>query len=362
MNTPILSIIIPAYNAASSIERCMASVLKQRGMEYSEIIVVNDGSTDKTPDILANIATHTPNLTVINQPNMGVSGARNTGIEKSHGKYITFIDSDDIVGINARAINYYARRGKLSRSSTIGNMSIRQSRFINMPDIHLDFRDDYFTNMLDAAHNCDADVAMAGKITINTGAKYIKSHMYDTAHTFGTNASDKDIVLKQADCRENANFALYRRELLDKHNLWFIRDMQLDEDILFCMTATLHASYVATVPDTAYLYMRHSNSLSNFSDVTKSNAKYSIANVQRFSVLLNEIVKYPEYGKIFTHWLREFSYNAPHATDAFDAYPSAACVQCPFSTCDKCMRYDALLEKFQENIRTYIPATCTHMR
>lgn len=93
-----LSIIIPAYNVENYIEKSLKSVIEQKTKYNFEIIVINDGSEDKTLDIINSL--NYPNLKIINQENRGFSGARNVGIEKSIGKYIMFVDSDDFIPQN----------------------------------------------------------------------------------------------------------------------------------------------------------------------------------------------------------------------------------------------------------------------
>lgn len=90
-----LSIIIPAYNAEKCIEQCLISIIQQNTKYNFEIIVINDGSNDRTLDIINNIKF--TNLKIIDQNNKGFSGARNVGIENSVGKYIMFVDSDDYI-------------------------------------------------------------------------------------------------------------------------------------------------------------------------------------------------------------------------------------------------------------------------
>lgn len=90
-----VSVIIPAYNASLTIEKCIRSVLSQI---YSpiEIIVVNDGSKDNTLEIITKINKETfGGIKIIDQKNNGVSEARNRAIAESTGKYICFLDSDD---------------------------------------------------------------------------------------------------------------------------------------------------------------------------------------------------------------------------------------------------------------------------
>lgn len=91
-----ISVIIPAYNADKCIENCLQSVLSQTYKPF-EIIVINDGSTDKTKEIVEDFVTKNgiENLILLNQKNSGPSKARNNGIMHSKGDWIAFIDSDD---------------------------------------------------------------------------------------------------------------------------------------------------------------------------------------------------------------------------------------------------------------------------
>lgn len=91
-----ISVIVPAYNVESYISNCIDSLLNQTFKGEYEIIVVNDGSTDKTANILSKYKNNGI-VKIINQNNKGLSGARNTGIENSTGKYLLFIDGDDTV-------------------------------------------------------------------------------------------------------------------------------------------------------------------------------------------------------------------------------------------------------------------------
>ena len=87
LNSPLLSVIIPMYNCAPVIVRCLDSI------DYydCEIIVVNDGSKDTGAEIVEKYAATHPNVRLINKSNGGVSSARNLGIQEAVGKYISFI-------------------------------------------------------------------------------------------------------------------------------------------------------------------------------------------------------------------------------------------------------------------------------
>ena len=98
-NVQVISVIVPVYNVASYLERCIKSLIRQ---EYPnvEIILVNDGSTDGSGIICDNLQKKYPQLVVIHQNNKGVSSARNTGLKKASGAYIGFVDPDDYVDEN----------------------------------------------------------------------------------------------------------------------------------------------------------------------------------------------------------------------------------------------------------------------
>lgn len=94
-----ISVIIPFYNSQTTIEKTINSIKKQN---YSnlEILLINDGSIDNSLRICENISKDDARIKIFNQKNSGVSSARNLGLDKATGKYITFLDSDDCVGEN----------------------------------------------------------------------------------------------------------------------------------------------------------------------------------------------------------------------------------------------------------------------
>lgn len=93
-----LSIIVPVFNAESSLEACVSSVLNQEDAKSCELILVNDGSTDASGKVMENLALQYPGqIKTISKENKGPGDTRNVGIRKAQGKYIAFLDSDDTV-------------------------------------------------------------------------------------------------------------------------------------------------------------------------------------------------------------------------------------------------------------------------
>lgn len=95
-----LSVIVPAYNVENYVGECLESLMRQRTSYDFEIIVINDGSTDGTLEIIDSYAQKDDRIRVVNQSNRGFSGARNHGIDESSGRYIAFVDSDDALELN----------------------------------------------------------------------------------------------------------------------------------------------------------------------------------------------------------------------------------------------------------------------
>ena len=95
----MVSVIIPAYNAEKYIEQCVQSVVKQT-YKHLEIIIINDGSKDRTLDIINTISDKDERVVIINQENKGLPAARNAGLRCYKGEYVFFLDSDDWIESN----------------------------------------------------------------------------------------------------------------------------------------------------------------------------------------------------------------------------------------------------------------------
>jgi glycosyltransferase involved in cell wall biosynthesis len=99
---PDLTVIIPAYNTQTFIAECVASVQAQTGASL-QIVCIDDGSTDATPEILDALAAQDERIEVVHQENGGLSVARNVGLDRATGRYVCFLDSDDLWRIDGIA-------------------------------------------------------------------------------------------------------------------------------------------------------------------------------------------------------------------------------------------------------------------
>lgn len=101
-HTPLVSVIIPVYNAQFFLEKCLDSVTSQT-YENLEIIVINDGSTDSSLEVLHSFADKDPRILILDKNNAGVSSARNSGMNIARGEYVFFLDADD--SLNPKCIS-----------------------------------------------------------------------------------------------------------------------------------------------------------------------------------------------------------------------------------------------------------------
>ena len=126
-----ISVIVPAYNAERYLENTLKSILNQ-SFEDFEVILVNDGSVDKTPEIMATYAAQDKRIKVINKKNEGVGAARNTGMRVASGKYLYFADADDILHPQILEFLYWACEKEQADFSCCDFVAIEENTFPKM--------------------------------------------------------------------------------------------------------------------------------------------------------------------------------------------------------------------------------------
>lgn len=104
-----ISVIVPVYNLEKEVSKCLASLALQDFDDF-EVIVVDDGSTDKTPEIIDDLCRKFDCIKVFHIKNHGLSYARNFGLKKACGKYVAFVDGDDFVDLKYLSTLYYATK------------------------------------------------------------------------------------------------------------------------------------------------------------------------------------------------------------------------------------------------------------
>ena len=105
MNTPVISVVVPVYNVEDYLPCCINSLLNQTFTDF-ELILIDDGSTDKSSEICDNYASQDSRVKVIHIINSGQGLARNEGLKIAKGEYVTFVDGDDYIELNSLEILY----------------------------------------------------------------------------------------------------------------------------------------------------------------------------------------------------------------------------------------------------------------
>ena len=156
---PLISVIVPVYKVEQYLERCVNSLLAQT-YENVEILLVDDGSPDRCPQMCDAYAEKYEKIQVIHQENRGLSGARNAGIDQAKGEYLAFVDSDDLWS------PYFLE--SLYKALKENDADISQCRWEYMHGDEL--KESYQPN---AAVTCFTNREMLANLYIQTGAYYV---------------------------------------------------------------------------------------------------------------------------------------------------------------------------------------------
>lgn len=196
----VVSVILPAYNAAKYLDRSVSSIYNNGpSLDLYEVIAINDGSKDETLSVLEKYHNRYPNFKVIDKENGGVSSARNLGIEKATGDYVLFLDADDelVEGAFEKVCNYLAKHEEMDMLMT------RQIR------------------------NNGSKEWLARDVPLEENRSYNGVEAY-----------------KRKFIRENAGGGICRTEFLRNHNLFFPEGIKNEEDSIFFILVQVYAQSI----------------------------------------------------------------------------------------------------------------------
>lgn len=262
---PLVTFIIPAYNASCFIKRCLDSI---RFQEYKniEIVAIDDGSTDETLEKLNEIALIDKRVRVFHKTNEGQGVARNFGLLQARGKFVSFVDSDDYLSEHflSRLLPYLSCDGDFD--------------FIN-------FRIDFVTNL-----NVVKYVTPEYSKDVLIGEEIFKRAMLDD-------------LIYSSPCNK-----LYNASFL-KENKVFFPHQRKNEDILFSRVLSFFSKKCLFINDVLYHAEIRADSTSR--KMTSSSIKETIniyTDLERFLVEKNELLRYGRYlsasrKKVFTQLL-----------------------------------------------------------
>ena len=215
-NMPQVTIIVPCYNVETYIEQCIKSILNQT---YSNIqlILIDDGSTDNTNDVISKLIEDRNNVIYIKKNNFGVSNARNTGIENATGDYIMFVDSDDYISKNM-----------------ITNMYKLMNKY-NSDIVKCNIFKEYI----------DADIIKIDK-PIYSRVKYLDSkNFYKTIY--------KKIL--STEIMNSSCSSLFKTDIIRENNIRFREDIHNGEDAIFFMNYIDACNSLVYTPSPYYHYL-----------------------------------------------------------------------------------------------------------
>lgn len=215
---PMVSIIVPIYNAQEYIKRCIDSILTQEYTNF-ELILADDGSTDSSGTICDEYAAKDSRVRVIHKENTGVSDTRNTAISQATGTYLQFLDSDDWITPDATKL--------LVRAAVEHNCDLVISDFYRVVGERVSHK---------------GDIEDDGVLTREEFAEHMMENPADYYYGVLWNK-------------------LYRRELVEKHNLRMNTSISWCEDFLFNLEYILHAEIFYAMQAPIYYYVKRKGSL-----------------------------------------------------------------------------------------------------
>jgi len=234
----LVSIIIPVYNSEKYLKDCIASLQKQK---YSniEVLFINDGSIDNSRTICEDICKLDNRFKLYNNKNYGVSYSRNYGIERASGKYLCFVDSDDIIS------------------------------------------NDFIGTLVRQITNSDSDMAICSiqGFKNNIIKKGKNSGKINESSIF---SPDLESILFSKYGGYLAN-KLYKKSIITRNRIWLDEEVSICEDLIFNLEYLKFCSKIAVIDNVMYYYRIHA-----------SSSYYNLSNRNWFSVL-------DAYGKILEY-------------------------------------------------------------
>jgi Glycosyltransferases involved in cell wall biogenesis len=212
---PLVSIVVPIYNSASYLPRCLDSILKQTYTNW-ECILINDGSTDNSSEIAQNYVARDSRFSLYSQENRGLSAARNLGLDHAKGKWLACVDSDDELLPEYLAV--LCETGEKNNADLVNGS--RLCVYENGPKV---------------------------PIIINDTVCYPKQAQLEYLH------HDYLVTIVK----------LYRMEIIRKNNLRFNTDVRWAEDYIFTLEFNQHLQCYAACSQPNYLYHIRANDSSH---------------------------------------------------------------------------------------------------
>lgn len=225
---PLVSIIVPAFNAGRYIDRCVRSICSQTADDF-ELLIIDNGSADFTLEICRSLALRDSRIKVITEPVKGSGAARNTGLDNASGRYIAFIDADDYIPEN------------------------------------------YIECLAGLMEDNSLDCAACGmRIIDEYGRRAVQNNISvfsDKLVCYGEEA--KSVSMRAVLCGKGRRVlassctGMYRRSVIEDCHIRMSEDLEYGEDLIFNYTVAHKISSFGYIPEPMYIYTQNPSSASH---------------------------------------------------------------------------------------------------
>ena len=251
---PMVSIIVPIYNAEQYLRRCVDSILNQEYTDY-ELLLVNDGSTDASGDICEEYGDRDPRVIVIQKENTGVSDSRNRALDRARGKYLQFLDSDDWITPDAT------------------RLFVRAAEEYGCDMVISDFY-----RVVGERLSTKGDIEEEGVLTREEFAAHMMENPADFYYGVLWNK-------------------LYRRDIVEEHNLRMDTDINWCEDFMFNLEYIRYAKVFYALHAPIYYYVKRKGSLASQGINISKTVKMKLNVFEYYNNFYKHVLEEEDYEK-----------------------------------------------------------------
>lgn len=251
---PMVSIIVPIYNAENYLRRCVDSILNQEYTDY-ELLLVNDGSTDASGDICEEYGDRDPRVIVIQKENTGVSDSRNRALDRARGKYLQFLDSDDWITPDAT------------------RLFVRAAEEYGCDMVISDFY-----RVVGERLSTKGDIEEEGVLTREEFAAHMMENPADFYYGVLWNK-------------------LYRRDIVEEHNLRMDTDINWCEDFMFNLEYIRYAKVFYALHAPIYYYVKRKGSLASQGINISKTVKMKLNVFEYYNNFYKHVLEEEDYEK-----------------------------------------------------------------
>lgn len=251
---PMVSIIVPIYNAEQYLRRCVDSILNQEYTDF-ELLLVNDGSTDASGDICEEYGDRDPRVIVIQKENTGVSDSRNRALDRAQGKYLQFLDSDDWITPDAT------------------RLFVRAAEEYGCDMVISDFY-----RVVGERLSPKGDIEEEGVLTREEFAAHMMENPADFYYGVLWNK-------------------LYRRDIVEEHNLRMDTDISWCEDFMFNLEYIRYAKVFYALHAPIYYYVKRKGSLASQGINISKTVKMKLNVFEYYNNFYKHVLEEEDYEK-----------------------------------------------------------------